>query len=177
VGLARLSRLPLCRPPVGPRAESARPTARPALIEWVGESGPGGGTVKDRPSPARVARYVGARARSCRCRGPRLDKKAYRWTAWDVLAEALRGAYGPYLGRWKRRALRRRLQDEYRTPLPTLVDGRMRREEWIRTDDAPLKIDFEHHNFGGRAGRRRSRLRPRPPPSANSGFRRRMRRR
>jgi hydroxymethylpyrimidine pyrophosphatase-like HAD family hydrolase len=44
----------------------------------------------------------------------------------------------------------RKLLQRYRSPFPTLIDGQMRREEWLTVKPASIyKGDFEHHNFGG----------------------------
>jgi hydroxymethylpyrimidine pyrophosphatase-like HAD family hydrolase len=64
------------------------------------------------------------------------------------MVRLLRGAYGPWIGRLKGRALREQLR-KYVSATPTVVDGRMRPDEWIETPAGARKVDFEHHNFGG----------------------------
>ena len=64
------------------------------------------------------------------------------------LAEVLSKAYG-----WKVTAIlrRARLRDQLalaRSPFPTLIDGKMRMQEWIRSYSSLLKTDFEHHGMG-----------------------------
>ena len=96
-----------------------------------------------------LASYVAARARRLPLTGDcYLESRTYRWTGSDEILDILRTAYGPYLKRLKTPALRKQLQ-KYVTALPTLVDGKMRRDEWIYTQAGVYKADFEHHNFGG----------------------------
>ena len=119
------------------------------LTEWLDE-GPAG------PPEQATDRLVGAVAlyTARRVRGlalpqdPCFGSPEYRWTGWDEMIHILRGAYGPYVGRLKAPVLRRLLEG-YVSPVPTVVDGRMRREEWIETSGGVLKADFEQHNFGG----------------------------
>ncbi len=66
----------------------------------------------------------------------------------EMLAPILLGAYpsGPVRALTNGR-LRARLA-AVPNPFPTLIDGRMRAEEWIQVDGARLKTDFEHHGLG-----------------------------
>lgn len=67
-------------------------------------------------------------------------------TAWDELVEILRDAYSSFIvGRLKAPALRRGLQ-QYVSPVPTLIDGQMKLDEWITTSTGIYKVDFEHYN-------------------------------
>ena len=79
---------------------------------------------------------------------PAFAGAGYRWCGWDDLVATLSRMYGPHLGLLKKSAIRRRLQ-AYVAPNPTLIDGRMKSEDWLRSGDRLLKCDFEHHNFGG----------------------------
>src|SRR5207247_4327668 len=96
-----------------------------------------------------AASYVAARTRALRLgESSWLDKRTYRWCAWDQALSILRGAYGPYANRLKLPVLRGRLR-QYASPVPTLVDGKIRPVEWVHTGKEVYKTDFEHHNFGG----------------------------
>ena len=96
-----------------------------------------------------VASYVAGRCRKLPLAGDcRHEKRMYRWTGVDEIVTILRAAYGPYIGRLKAAGLRKQLYT-YLTSTPTLIDGRMRSQEWLRTPTAVLKADFEHHNFRG----------------------------
>jgi len=76
-----------------------------------------------------LASYVAARARRLPLTGDcYLESRTYRWTGSDEILDILRTAYGPYLKRLKTPALRKQLQ-KYVTALPTLVDGKMPRDE------------------------------------------------
>jgi hydroxymethylpyrimidine pyrophosphatase-like HAD family hydrolase len=97
----------------------------------------------------RAASYVAARVRSLRLDrdpGPQLDRRHQKGA--ELLAGALSGAYG-----WKPAAAlkRARLRHELlrqACPVPTLIDGKMRLQEWIQSPAAFLKTDFEHHGLG-----------------------------
>ena len=96
-----------------------------------------------------VASYVAARRRRLPLIGDcRHEKRTYRWSGVDEIVTILRAAYGPFLGRLKAAALRKQVY-AYLSSTPTLIDGRMRSQEWLRTPTAVFKADFEHHNFGG----------------------------
>jgi hydroxymethylpyrimidine pyrophosphatase-like HAD family hydrolase len=65
----------------------------------------------------------------------------------DVLAGALGRAYGGKAAALKRSRIRCELS-RHACPSPTLIDGKMREEEWITTAATCLKTDFEHHGLG-----------------------------
>jgi hydroxymethylpyrimidine pyrophosphatase-like HAD family hydrolase len=97
----------------------------------------------------RAADYVAARARGLALEAdpvPHLDPRHQKGP--EVLAAALSAAYG-----WKpaavlRRARLRRELSRRPCPVPALIDGKMRPQEWIRVDGSFLKTDFEHHGMG-----------------------------
>ena len=78
---------------------------------------------------------------------PAFDTLNYRWCGWDDLIAQLARIYGPFAP-LKKRAIRRALRSCI-APKPTLIDGRMKPADWLRTEYGPIKTDFEHHNFGG----------------------------
>jgi hydroxymethylpyrimidine pyrophosphatase-like HAD family hydrolase/orotate phosphoribosyltransferase len=93
--------------------------------------------------------YVARRSEALRlAEDPCFGSPGYRWTAWEEILKILRSAYGPYLGRLMIPILRRQLK-RYISPMPTMIDGRMKPDEWIKTETGICKVDFEHHNFGG----------------------------
>jgi trehalose-6-phosphatase len=119
------------------------------LSAWIGGLSLAGADAASGVSPSRLGSYVARRARQLRLSGdPCFDNPGYRWTGWDEIVGILRGIYGPYVGRLKDRALRESLRPLI-TPMPTVVDGRMRELEWIRAPEGVYKVDAEHHNFGG----------------------------
>lgn len=96
-----------------------------------------------------VALYAARRVqRLALASDPCFDAPRYKWTGWHELVSILRGVYGPYVGRLKTPALRRRLR-RFVSPVPTALDGRMRPEDWIETPAGIFKTDFEQHSFGG----------------------------
>jgi len=119
------------------------------LTEWAGDPGrvqaglPGSDRVRV------LASYVAKRVQRLRLgEDPCFDSPGYRWNGWDEMVTLLRGAYGRRIGRLKHRALREGLR-RYVSPVPAVVDGRMRPDEWIETPAGARKVDFEQHNFGG----------------------------
>jgi orotate phosphoribosyltransferase len=119
------------------------------LTEWLDEGNlcPTG-DVPDRVVDA-IAHYTARRVQQLPLsEDPCFDTPEYRWTGWDELISVLRGVYGPYVGRLKAPVMRRRLRD-FLSPVPTVVDGRMRPEDWIETATGIFKTDFEQHSFGG----------------------------
>lgn len=118
------------------------------LMEWVGGGVPLGAEA-DESIARHLGRYVAARTRRLAVAGDcRWESRTYRWAGSDEIVSILRKAYGPYVNRLKVPALRNQLQRVI-TSVPTFVDGRMRPEEWLQTSGGILKVDFEHHNFGG----------------------------
>ena len=124
--------------------------------EWAGPipsrdepgiGGPAAATLQG-IDPGAVGTYVARRAARLRlAEDPFAGNTAPDLNGWAVLTQILRRVYGVRLGRLKSPVLRRAL-GRYVSPVPALVDGRMHRHEWIITDGAILKTDFEQHNFG-----------------------------
>lgn len=119
------------------------------FTEWLPPRSSGTGEDRRRVID-RLASYIAARVRSLGLgRDPSFDlNRAEQHKGFVVLAESLSHAYG-----WKPTAFlkRGRIQHELsqrRCPVPTLIDGRMRREEWITPSGGLLKADFEHHGLG-----------------------------
>ena len=97
-----------------------------------------------------VASYIVARSNFMRLNeDPSPDLCRAGWhQGMELLAEVLSQAYG-----WnpatvlKRQRIRLDLSRQ-RCPVPTLIDGKMRRLEWVQADSTLLKTDFEHHGLG-----------------------------
>jgi hydroxymethylpyrimidine pyrophosphatase-like HAD family hydrolase len=93
-----------------------------------------------------AASYVAARVRSLRLEtdpGPELEPQNGR----ELLAGALIRAFGSPAAALKRARIRRELSREA-CPVPTLIDGKMRLQEWVRGPISFLKSDYEHHGMG-----------------------------
>jgi hydroxymethylpyrimidine pyrophosphatase-like HAD family hydrolase len=97
-----------------------------------------------------AARYLAARA----CALPLAEDptrdltQAGRHRGSEELAGVLSGAYG-----WKLAAVLKRPRIQHQLarlacPVPTLIDGKMRKSEWVRGPVEFLKTDFEHHGMG-----------------------------
>ena len=98
----------------------------------------------------RVASYVAARVHELPLQeNPLLGNGEQRHhNGFCLLESALSRAYGGVFGG----ALARpRLAAKLRAlpcPFPTLIDGKMDRDEWIPGDQGSIKTDFEHHGMG-----------------------------
>jgi hydroxymethylpyrimidine pyrophosphatase-like HAD family hydrolase len=101
------------------------------------------------PPIKRLAGYVAARATTLRLKkDPTFAiSPGYSWTGWSVLIDSLRRAYGSIVGHVKVPALHRNLA-RHMCRAPAFIDGNMKPGDWIQTQDAFLKVDYEHHNFG-----------------------------
>jgi hydroxymethylpyrimidine pyrophosphatase-like HAD family hydrolase len=119
------------------------------FTEWVGDVPHSQAGLPRTSRVQTLASYVAKRAGRLRLvRDPVFGSSGYRWNGWDGIVTILRGAYSGYVSRLKVPALRWHLR-RYVCPVPMLVDGRMRPDEWIATPAGIRKVDFEHHNFGG----------------------------
>jgi hypothetical protein len=98
----------------------------------------------------RGASYIAARIHSLRLAGDPssdLGRQGYS-KGYQVLAEALSRVFH---WRWAAALKRVRLRNELSRrvcPYPTLIDGRMSQEEWIRGHGSLLKTGFAHHALG-----------------------------
>ena len=88
------------------------------LTEWLDEaSACPTGDVPDHVVDA-IAHYTARRAEQFPLpKDPCFDTPEYRWTGWNELVSILRGVYGPYVGRLKAHAVRRRL-GRFLSPVP-----------------------------------------------------------
>ena len=98
-----------------------------------------------------LASYVAARVRSL---GLGTDPTAElnrdkQHEGVEELAGLLSGAYGSKAAALKRCRVRAELT-RHPCPRPTLVDGKMRRQEWVAGTSSYVKTDFEHHGAGKR---------------------------
>jgi hydroxymethylpyrimidine pyrophosphatase-like HAD family hydrolase len=120
------------------------------FMEWVGDDDnwPAGAPEAEAIC-ATVPAYVAARVDALRLsRDPTIAVIGYRETGRDRIASALRRPFSAVWGRLAMEVFKRRLA-AVAPPTPTLVDGKMTAENWIRCPGGVRKVDFEHHNFGG----------------------------
>lgn len=118
------------------------------FTEWVGGISAPQESVDSDACVKPLASYVASRVRHLPLsEDPCFENPGDGWTGWHVIISILRRAYGPYVGRLKIPALRKALR-RYVSPVPSLIDGRMRPDEWIWSDAGILKVDFEQHSFG-----------------------------
>ena len=116
------------------------------FMEWVEATGGQRGNSDKKDVPV-MAEYVAQRARRLGLpEDPRFRPPDIGW-GWLEILSILRRAYGSYPGYAKHRVLLEKLVT-HQSPRPTLIDGHMGPGEWVDTDSGPVKIDFEHHNFG-----------------------------
>jgi len=117
--------------------------------EWVGEPQPSI-ELNRAEFVERAAGYVAARSRLLRLEQNPVPALAAdnRHRATDELSAALSYAYGSRHAAVLRRSwLRERLVAQS-CPVPTLIDGKMRPQEWVRAGGRWVKTDFEQHGLG-----------------------------
>jgi hydroxymethylpyrimidine pyrophosphatase-like HAD family hydrolase len=96
------------------------------------------------------ASYVAARTR---CLNLKADSAAHlnlprQDNGVRLLGKALSRAYGGFFTDLLTQPRLRRLLRDQSCPFPTLIDGNMRRTEWIVGSLGLLKTDYEHHGLG-----------------------------
>jgi hydroxymethylpyrimidine pyrophosphatase-like HAD family hydrolase len=96
------------------------------------------------------ADYVAARAQRLGLQSDPAPKltRAKLAKGFDMLADALSGAYGSKPAAMLAASRIRSHLSLWPAPCPTLIDGQMRREEWLSDRGTLLKSDFEHHGLG-----------------------------
>ena len=119
------------------------------ITEWIDDAGR---VIEAPPSidtVRRVGAYIAARTRTLRLSSHSKNKGVtYSAVGVDEIVDLLRAGYGPYVNRLKKPILRKYLY-RFMASAPTLLDGQMKADEWLRLPAAIYKADFEHHNFGG----------------------------
>ena len=116
--------------------------------EWVEEQAQ---TSLQRTEMVRTfAEYVAARAKTLQLHaGSKIDapSESQPLRGMEELSGHLSNAYGKTAGFLKRTRIKRELA-LLQSHVPVLIDGRMRRLEWIAARQTMLKSDFEHHGMG-----------------------------
>jgi haloacid dehalogenase-like hydrolase len=119
--------------------------------EWLPQASP----VADLPlngHSATLGSYVANRVRWARLADdPSADLiRDNQHKGYEELAGLLGHAYGSSMAAaLKRPRIQQRL-GENRSPVPTVIDAKMRSQEWITSSSSLLKTDFEHHAMGKR---------------------------
>jgi len=98
----------------------------------------------------RAAEYVAERSRLLRLDHNPVPALAVdnRHKATDELSAALGNAYGSRPAGALRRSLLREWLIAQPCPGPTLIDGKMRPQEWVKAGGRLVKTDFEQHGLG-----------------------------
>jgi trehalose-6-phosphatase len=97
----------------------------------------------------RTAAYVAARVRRLGLpMDPRTERDPHHPKGIVLLAGELSRAFGSKHAAVLRRARLCRELVRRACPVPTLIDAKMRRLEWIQGPRSVLKTDFEHHGMG-----------------------------
>jgi hypothetical protein len=93
--------------------------------------------------------YLAARVKNLPlAEDPCFESIGYRRTGWDTLVRILSHPCGRLSGALKTTTFKAALKN-YVSPRPTLLDGGMGLTNWVEDERGILKVDFEHHNFGG----------------------------
>jgi hydroxymethylpyrimidine pyrophosphatase-like HAD family hydrolase len=119
------------------------------FMEWAPHQPSKSDSQRDKQILAAAASYTAARVRRLNLGASTAGMDLKRSNNGHLtLAYALSRAYGRFL---PQKLMRPRVAAKLRTyqcPVPTLVDGNMRRDEWILASQEPLKTDYEHHGMG-----------------------------
>jgi HAD superfamily hydrolase (TIGR01484 family) len=119
--------------------------------EWLPQTSPVADQALNGHS-AQLASYVANRVRWARLEDdPSADLiRDNQHKGYEELAGLLGHAYGSSMASaLKRPRIQQRLS-ENRCPVPTVIDAKMRPQEWIGDSSSLLKTDFEHHAMGKR---------------------------
>ncbi|HTD48252.1 MAG TPA: HAD hydrolase family protein [bacterium] len=133
------------------KAESDASVQRASRTPLNDDAGGNAATAADRERwQDAAASYVAARVRGLpMAEDPSVDLvRTGQDKGFDVLSGALAGAYGSKAAAVLKRARLRQTLASRPNPVPTLIDGKMRRQEWITGPGPLLKTDFEHHGQG-----------------------------
>jgi hydroxymethylpyrimidine pyrophosphatase-like HAD family hydrolase len=120
-------------------------------MEWIPQTAPDVGV--DSQSEERIdasASYVAARTRCLKLEaGSATHLNLGRQdNGVQLLGKALSRAYGGFFIDLLAQPHFKRLLRQQPSPFPTLIDGNMRRVEWIIGPHGLLKTDYEHHGLG-----------------------------
>ena len=119
------------------------------ITEWLEDLGQKKEMIVDRDVLKRLSSYIARRSEVLRLtEDPCFESRGFRWTGWDEIVKILRSVYGPFVGRLMIPMIHKQLK-KYVSPIPTMVDGQMKPDEWIKSKTGIYKVDFEQHNFGG----------------------------
>jgi hypothetical protein len=119
------------------------------FTEWIGALEPGVSTPSVRSVLTTLPFYIAARVEKLPLsEDPCFTNIGYRQTGWGTLVRMLCRPYGRTVGVLKTKTLKAELK-RYISPHPTLLDGGLSRENWVKDKSGIYKVDFEHHNFGG----------------------------
>ena len=120
------------------------------FTEWVAGSQEAESKTNRAHLVSSVASYVATRCKSLRLReDPSPDLRRGGWQlGGELLTELLSRPYGSSAAMALIRHAIRADLSRLHCPVPTLIDGKMRPLEWVQTNSALLKTDFEHHGLG-----------------------------
>jgi hypothetical protein len=119
------------------------------FTEWIGALDPGASTPSGQGISTTLPYYVAARVKNLPlAKDPCFESIGYRRTGWDTLVRILSHPCGRLSGALKTGTFKAELKN-YVSPRPTLLDGGMGLTNWVEDERGILKVDFEHHNFGG----------------------------
>jgi trehalose-6-phosphatase len=119
------------------------------FTEWIGALDPDASSAPGQSVSKALPSYVAARVKNLPlAEDPCFGSIGYRRTGWDTLVRILSHPYGRLTGALKTKTLKAELKN-YVSPGPTLLDGGMGLNNWVKDQRGIFKVDFEHHNFGG----------------------------
>lgn len=119
------------------------------FTEWIGALDPDASSPPGQSVSKAIPSYVAARVKNLPlAEDPCFGSIGYRRSGWDTLVRILSHPCGRLTGALKTEKLKAELKN-YVSPRPTLLDGGMGLNNWVKDQRGIFKVDFEHHNFGG----------------------------
>jgi hydroxymethylpyrimidine pyrophosphatase-like HAD family hydrolase/hypoxanthine phosphoribosyltransferase len=117
-------------------------------LEWVDHFARKEGGQKNQDHLAEnLSKYIGRRTSQLRLEeNPAPFLSNYRESGLQSIAIILSNVFGPKVSKLKRGWIRNQLE-KLDCSVPTLLDSRMEKNEWISSERGLLKTDFEHHGF------------------------------
>jgi glycosyltransferase involved in cell wall biosynthesis/hydroxymethylpyrimidine pyrophosphatase-like HAD family hydrolase len=117
------------------------------FMEWIKNKKDPKDEKENFPSIDNLAEYISERVSNLRLQDDPSSKLMDRNICWAEVASVISGVYSQKLGKLKRFKIFKKLVKSLVCETPTMTDGKMGPEKWLKNDKHYLKVDFEEHAF------------------------------